>query len=172
TLYMDVIPSSGTVWVGQYNSETINRKRIPYLRRKIGIVFQDFKMLDDRSILENIMFACRITGKSAKHSKKTALKMLASVGLLDKRNNIPVELSGGEHQRVCIARALVNDPQIILADEPTGNLDPETGCEIFKLLKKINDTGTAVLIATHNYEVVREFPGRVIRIEKGRILPE
>jgi len=167
TIYMDIIPNTGFVQFGKYNSETIKKRRIPYLRRRIGNVFQDFKLLEDRTILENAMFAVRVTGATVITAKKRAIKALTSVGLLAKKDKYPHELSGGENQRACIARALANDPVIILADEPTGNLDLETGKDIFKLLKKINENGTAVVTATHNYQIINAFPGRIIFLEDG-----
>jgi len=167
TIYLDVIPDKGIVQVGDFNSLSIKRKQIPLLRQKIGNVFQDFKLLDDRSAFDNVAFALRVTGAPAKRAKKKTLRALTAVGLLSKRDCMPRHLSGGELQRACIARAMALDPMIILADEPTGNLDPDTAREIFILLKKINKQGTAVLTATHNYRIIEEFPGRVFRIENG-----
>jgi len=170
TIYMGLIPDEGTVSAGRYNSDTIKRRKIPYLRRRIGIVFQDFKLLEDRSIFDNVAFALRVTGTGTREAKIRTIKALTSVGLLTKKESMPNELSGGELQRVCIARAIVNNPVIVLADEPTGNLDPETGRDIFNLLKKINSEGTAVLTATHNYGIISEFPGRIIYIENGKLV--
>ncbi len=169
TLYLDLIPNKGSVRFGKLNLKKIKKKHIPHLRRKIGIIFQDYKLLEDRSILDNVIFAMRVTGNSAKKSKIKSIKALTSVGLLQKKDNLPTELSGGELQRACIARALVNNPKVILADEPTGNLDPETGRDIIGLLKNINKAGAAVIIATHNYQIIKDFPGRIIYLDKGEI---
>ncbi|MBN1349008.1 cell division ATP-binding protein FtsE [candidate division KSB1 bacterium] len=169
-IYMDVCPTDGQVTVGRYNSATIKKRDIPYLRRKIGVVFQDFKLLDDRNVFENVAFALRVTGARRRDIKKKVLRILTDVGLNHKRNKMPHHLSGGEQQRVAIARALVNEPFILLADEPTGNLDPEASQNILELLKKINSRGTAILMATHDYQLVKKLGKRIIRIEKGRTL--
>ncbi|MDI6779367.1 MAG: cell division ATP-binding protein FtsE [Bacteroidota bacterium] len=168
-IYMDLFPENGLVIVGKYNSVYIKKSEIPYLRRTLGIVFQDFKLLEDRNIFENVAFALQVTGVSRKEIQKRVLRVLADVGLSHKRSNIPHELSGGEQQRVVIARALVNEPMIILADEPTGNLDPATAMEILDLLKQINSRGTAILLATHNYDLVRKSGSRIIQIKDGTI---
>jgi cell division transport system ATP-binding protein len=170
TIYRDIVPESGIIQVGDFNSADIKKKEVPYLRRKIGIVFQDFKLLEDRSIFENVAFALRVTGVSSGIAKKKTLKALASVGLHAKRDHLPANLSGGEIQRASIARAMILNPTIILADEPTGNLDPETATEIFKLLKKINEQGTSILTATHNYRLIKDFPGKIFRMEQGRLV--
>ena len=145
----------------------MRRKDVPYLRRKIGIVFQDFKLLPDRNIFENVAFALRVTGVHRKELRKRVLRVLAEVGLSHKRNKMPHQLSGGEQQRVAIARALVNEPFILLADEPTGNLDPEATEEIINLLIRINVKGTAVLMATHNDRLIRDKRKKIITIENG-----
>ncbi len=168
-IYMDIFPEKGLVIVGKYNSVFIKPSEIPYLRRTLGIVFQDFKLLEDRNVFDNVAFALEVTGVSRKEIQKRVLRVLADVGLSHKRNNIPYELSGGEQQRVVIARALVNEPMIILADEPTGNLDPATAMEILDLLKQINSRGTAVLLATHNYDLIRKSESRIIQIKDGTI---
>lgn len=170
-IYMDLMPSSGTVTVDEYSSKTITPKQVPYLRRKLGVVFQDFKLLDDRNAYDNVAFALHITGVKSDELKKRVLTVLTRVGLGHKRNAMPHQLSGGEQQRVCIARALVNEPFLILADEPTGNLDPGTSLEILKLLLDINAKGTAVLMTTHNYDLVRKAQGRILQI-KDRIVRE
>lgn len=169
TMYMDLIPNSGTVRIGQYSSAKMKRKKIPYLRRRLGIVFQDFRLLHDRTVFENVMFALRVTGTKTKEAQARSIKALTMVGLLSKKENRTGDLSGGELQRTCIARAIVNRPAIVLADEPTGNLDPDTGRDIIALFKKINDAGTAVVIATHNYSLIEEFPGRVLQLEDGKL---
>ena len=169
-LYMDLFPDSGAVTVGEYSSMRIRHKQIPYLRRKIGIVFQDFKLFEDRNVFENVAFALYVTGVQKKDIKDRVLQTLEDVGLTHKATDMPHELSGGEQQRVAIARALVHEPFVILADEPTGNLDPGTAYELLELLKKINSRGTAILMATHNYELVRRFPARIVQIKNGKLL--
>ncbi|NUO78651.1 cell division ATP-binding protein FtsE [candidate division KSB1 bacterium] len=160
-------PSEGTVIVGRFNSGNITAKQIPYLRRQLGIVFQDFKLLEDRNVYDNVAFAMIVTGAKQREIKKQVLRVLANVGLSHKRYKMPHELSGGEQQRVAIARALVNGPYVLLADEPTGNLDPATAAEIMDLLEKINARGTAVVMATHNYALVEKARHRVVRLEGG-----
>jgi cell division transport system ATP-binding protein len=168
-LYMDLKPDSGAVRVLNYDAQTTASKEIPRLRRKLGIVFQDFKLLEDRDVHENVAFALYVTNTSRSDIKKRVLHALADVGLGHKRNQMPHELSGGELQRVVIARALVNAPSLLLADEPTGNLDPAASSEIMELLRKINMRGTGVLMATHNYDLVRKYPARVIQLKDGRL---
>ncbi len=164
-LYMDLRPDSGSVMVEKFSSSTISSKQIPLLRRKLGIVFQDFKLLEDRSVYDNVAFSLYVTNVRTVDIKKKVLNVLANVGLSHKRNSMPHQLSGGEQQRVAIARALVNEPILLLADEPTGNLDPATSLDILKLLKDINAQGTAVLMATHNYDLVRKAQGRIVQIK-------
>jgi cell division transport system ATP-binding protein len=135
----------------------------------LGIVFQDFKLLDDRNVYDNVAFALFVTNARRSEIKKTVLHVLADVGLSHKRNHMPHELSGGEQQRVVIARALVNEPIVLLADEPTGNLDPTSSAEIMELLKKINMRGTAILMATHNYDLVKKYPARVVQLKDGKL---
>ena len=168
-MYMDLLPSKGIVSVGQYNSTNIEKREIPYLRRMLGIIFQDFRLLEDRNVYDNVAFTLHVTGTKGKEIKKKVLHALADVGLSHQRNKMPHELSGGEQQRVVIARALVNNPEFLLADEPTGNLDPATSYEILQLLKDINTRGTAVVMATHNYEVVRRFNERIVQIKNGKL---
>ena len=168
-IYVDLLPSSGTVVVGEYDSLTIQRKQVPYLRRKIGVVFQDFKLFEDRNVFENVAFALYVTDVKKSEIKDRVLETLEDVGLTHKATDLPHQLSGGEQQRVAIARALVHDPFIILADEPTGNLDPGTAFELLELLRKINSRGTAVLMATHNYELVKKMPARIIQIKTGKL---
>lgn len=169
-IYLDIFPQSGHVIVNGFNSLTIKKKKIPYLRRKLGIIFQDFKLLNDRTVYDNVAFALQVIGTNRGEIKRRVLRVLAEVGLSHKRNKMPYQLSGGEQQRVAIARALVNEPIILLADEPTGNLDPAAAEEIIQLIEKINSRGTAILMATHDYRLVREHRRKVIRIEKGRTL--
>ncbi|OGU26844.1 MAG: cell division ATP-binding protein FtsE [Ignavibacteria bacterium GWA2_54_16] len=168
-LYMDLKPDSGDVKVLNYDAESTPSKDIPRLRRKLGIVFQDFKLLEDRDVNENVAFALYVTNASRSEITKRVVHALADVGLSHKRNQMPHELSGGELQRVVIARALVNSPSLLLADEPTGNLDPAASSEIMELLRKINMRGTGVLMATHNYDLVRKYPARVIQLKDGRL---
>ncbi len=168
-MYMDLSPSSGTVIVERYNSNHIREREKPFLRRSLGIIFQDFRILDDRNVFENVAFALHVTGAKGKEIKKRVLKSLADVGLSHLKNKMPDELSGGEKQRVVIARALINHPSFLLADEPTGNLDPATSFEILRLLKEINTRGTAVVMATHNYELVRRLNERIMQVKDGKI---
>ena len=170
TIYLEVFPDEGHVRVGEYNSLFIKKKEIPYLRRKLGIVFQDFKLFHDRDVFRNVAFALEVIGKKNKEIKRRVLRALADVGLSHKARKYPMELSGGEQQRVAIARAIVNEPYILLADEPTGNLDPYTSAGIMEVLERINARGTSVLMATHNFDLVKKYQKRVIRIEHGKLL--
>ncbi len=167
-IYMEVLPSSGSVQVGEYNSETIRFKDLPFLRRKLGIVFQDFQLMEDRNVYNNLAFVLQMIGVPNKLIKRKVLHALSDVGLAHKQYNMPNQLSGGEKQRVAIARAIINDPILVIADEPTGNLDPETSDEILEILKKIHSRGTSVVVATHNYELVRKQDAKIIRIEGGK----
>jgi cell division transport system ATP-binding protein len=168
-LYFDLLPETGRVQVGEFDSSTIRREDIPALRRTLGIAFQDYRLLDDRSVYRNVAFPLEVTGMEKGEVSKRVLRVLADVGMSHKRNNYPEELSGGEQQRVVIARALVNDPECILADEPTGNLDPATSLEILGLLKSAKAAGTSVILATHNYELVRNAGGRILSLHDGEI---
>jgi cell division transport system ATP-binding protein len=167
-IFMDLFPGAGYVEVGDYSSETIQEKDLPFLRRKVGMVFQDFQLLPDRNVYDNLAFVLQVTGNPRKVIKKKVMNALSEVGLAHKQKNMPHQLSGGEKQRVAIARATINDPFLILADEPTGNLDPETSEEILSILKKINSRGTSVIFATHNYELVRKFEAKIIKLENGK----
>ncbi len=169
-MYMDIRPTKGSVIVGKYHSAHVHPRELPSLRRTLGIVFQDYRLLEDRNVFDNVAFTLHVTGVKASEIKRTVLHILADVGLSHKRNKLPFELSGGEQQRVVIARALVNSPQFLLADEPTGNLDPATSREILGLLKDINTGGTAVVMATHNYELVRRMNERILQIKNGKVL--
>jgi len=168
TIYMDLMPDDGFVEFGEYNSLNIKRRRIPYVRRQIGVVFQDLKILEERTTFDNIVFALGAIGLSSRSAKMKAARALKKVGLMSKKDSYPFELSQGEVQRICIARAIANDPLIILADEPTGNLDPKTAHKIFLLLKKLNERGITVMTATHNYRIIKNFPGRIIFLKNGR----
>ncbi len=168
-IYMDEAPNDGQVVVGKYVSTRMKRRQIPFLRRKVGVVFQDFKLLDDRNIFENVAIAMRISGAKNFEIQRKVANVLAQVGLYHRRKDPPNKLSGGEQQRVAIARAVVNSPTVLLADEPTGNLDPEVTEDILRLLFKINSAGTAVLMATHDHELVRNFGPRVIHLRDGKL---
>jgi cell division transport system ATP-binding protein len=168
-MYMDLAPTSGTVTVGPYSASNITRREKPYLRRSLGIIFQDFRLLDDRNIYDNVAFTLHVTSAKSKDIRKRVLRALADVGLAHQRNKMPHELSGGEQQRVVVARALVNNPDFLLADEPTGNLDPGTSLEILQLLKNINTRGTAVVMATHNYDLVRKTNERIVQVKNGKL---
>jgi cell division transport system ATP-binding protein len=168
-IYMDERPDNGQVVVGEFVSTRMKRKQIPYLRRRVGVIFQDFKLLDDRNVFENVAIGMRIAGAKSYDIKHRVTQVLNQVGLLHKRKNAVQTLSGGEQQRVAIARALVNRPAILLADEPTGNLDPEVSEEILRLLFEINNGGTAVLMATHKHDMVKEFGQRIIHLREGKL---
>jgi len=169
-IYFDIFPQSGHVIVNGFNSLTLKKKHIPFLRRKLGIIFQDFKLLPDRSVFDNIAFTLQVTNTRMRDIKRKVLRVLAEVGLSHKRSKMPFQLSGGEQQRVAIARALVNEPIVLLADEPTGNLDPVSAEDIMQLLERINDKGTAILMATHDYRLVRNSRRKIVKIENGKTL--
>mgnify|MGYP000496159571 CR=1 FL=1 len=166
-LLKELDPTSGKIYVNKKYLNKLTRKKLPYLRRDIGVVFQDFRLLPDRNIYENIAFAQKVVEAPTKKIKSNVLKMLSMVNLLDKYKSYPNELSGGEQQRVALARALVNKPALLLADEPTGNLDPGNSWEIMKLLDEINKQGTTVVVVTHNMEIVERMQKRVITMKKG-----
>ena len=169
-IYMDIFPAKGQVTVLGENTTTIRRPHIPYIRRKIGVIFQDFKLLKDRTVYDNVMFALEVTGSPAKKRKKKSLEVLNALGIVHRRNEHPFSLSGGEQQKVAIARALVREPLILLADEPTGNIDESSGMEIVELLKEINRSGTAVVMATHDLRLAESSPFRTVYMEKSRIV--
>lgn len=171
-IYMDLFPTKGNVIVERFRSASIRRRQIPLLRRKVGVVFQDFKLLNDRNVFENVAFALQVIGVPRREIKPKVLSVLTRVGLVHKRYVYPHTLSGGEQQRVAIARSLVNEPFILLADEPTGNLDPQVSQGILDLLENINRSGTAVLMATHNYELIRKNPHRTIVLDNGKFYKE
>jgi len=166
-IYMNIIPQSGYVQFDRFSSDTIKPKSLPDLRRSVGIIFQDFKLLDDRTVFENLAFILQITGANRKQIKRKVFQVLSEVGLAHKQKNKLHQLSGGEKQRVAIARAIINDPKLIIADEPSGNLDPETSEEILDILTSINGRGTSVLFATHDYELVKKHKARIMRLGKG-----
>lgn len=169
-LYGELPVLKGKAWVAGYSLNTIKRKEVPFLRRKLGIVFQDFQLLTDRTVSGNLKFVMKATGwKDEEQINRRIRDVLEKTGLSGKGDKKPFELSGGEQQRVSIARALINKPEIILADEPTGNLDPETSAEIMKLMQEITKGGTAILFATHDFLLYQKFPARTIRCESGKI---
>lgn len=168
-IYRDIKPDTGSIYVADYEVSGIPNKQVPYLRRRLGIIFQDFQLLPDRNVYENVAFALEVTGQRARFIKHRALEVLGMVGLSHKRKAMPADLSGGEQQRVVIARALANEPRILLADEPTGNLDPDASGSIMDLMKQINNRGMAVLMVTHDYNTVRLFPHRTVRIKDGKL---
>ena len=170
TLYADLPLRKGEVQVAGFDIRQINHKEVPFLRRKLGIVFQDFQLLPDRSITDNLTFVMNATGwKNKQKIQQRINDLLQQVDLPDVSNKFPHQLSGGEQQRVVIARALINEPLVLLADEPTGNLDPDMSEGILKLFQKINNSGTAILMATHDYEVLEKFPARVLKCVDGAV---
>jgi len=170
SMYGELPIEAGSARVFDYELTSIKRRLVPYLRRKIGIVFQDFQLLIDRSVEKNLEFVLRATGwKNKREIRDRINEVLVQVGMQHKTYKMPHELSGGEQQRVVIARALLNSPSLILADEPTGNLDPETGSQIVSLLQEISERGTAVIMSTHNYAIVQAFPGKIMRCENTEL---
>jgi cell division transport system ATP-binding protein len=170
TLYADLPLRVGEMNVVGFDMRSITPGQVPLLRRKLGIIFQDFQLFNDRSVGENLMFVMKATGWRDNAKMRARLsEVLMQVGLGSVEKKLPHQLSGGEQQRVVIARALLNEPQILIADEPTGNLDPEVSQGIMKIFEKINKTGTAILMATHSYGLIRKFPGRVFKCEEGKV---
>ena len=170
-LFRDEVPTSGQVLVNQENLATMRRRRIPYLRRQIGVVFQDFKLLPRKTVFENVCYATRVIGLPRREQRARTYQVLEMLALNHRLHNLPEQISGGEQQRVAIARALVNRPLILLADEPTGNLDPDLSREIMNLFKDINSHGTTVVIATHDRETIRRMARRVVALDHGVMLP-
>jgi len=171
-LLKELEPTSGAIYMNNKNLGRLRRRRIPRMRRGIGVVFQDFRLLKERTVYENIAFAQRVVGKSSKTIRETVPQLLTLVGLADKASSYPKELSGGEQQRVALARALANNPPVLLADEPTGNLDPKNSWELMKLLEEINLRGTTVIVVTHNKEIVEKMQKRVILMSNGVIVSD
>lgn len=165
-------PTDGVVIVGDYRSDTLKKKQVPYYRRTMGIVFQDFRLIPKMSVYDNVAFAMRVIGAKEKEIRKRVPYILQLVGLSHKARSMPNELSGGEQQRVSLARALVNNPKLIIADEPTGNVDPEMSHEIVDMLTKINNNGTTVIMVTHEHSLVKAFPRRVIVIKNGEVVSD
>ncbi len=171
-LTAELRPTSGSVLVNGYKLETIKRSAIPYMRRTLGVIFQDFRLIDNKTVYENVAFAMRVIGAAPKEIKKRVPYVLELVGLENKARRLPHELSGGEQQRVAIARALINNPTMIIADEPTGNLDPARSFEIMLLLEQINALGTTVLVVTHEKGLVDRFTKRVVAIDEGKVISD
>ena len=168
----EIAPTKGKLMVNGYNLNDISEKQIPLLRRTIGVVFQDFRLIEKKTVFENIEVAIRAVGATTSEIRRRIPYVLGLVGLTGKSRQLPTQLSGGEQQRVAIARALANNPSVIIADEPTGNLDPARSLEIMSLLEKINDMGTTILVVTHERELVNRFGKRVVAIESGRIISD
>ena len=171
-ILMQEQPTSGQVQVGRYLSTRLRQRDVPYLRREIGVVFQDFRLLTDRSVEDNVAFAQMVIGVPRAQTKVNVARVINWVGLYHKRNQSVRTLSGGEQQRVAIARAIVNQPKILLADEPTGNLDPEVSQDVLDLLFRINAAGTAVIMSTHDHHMVRQYGERILSLENGRVLAD
>ncbi len=170
TLYADLELREGSGFIVDYNLATLKENQIPHLRRKIGIVFQDFKLLPDRNIYENLLFVLKATGwKKESEINSRIEQVLSRVGMQNHANKMPHQISGGEQQRIAIARALLNDPELILADEPTGNLDPQTSVEVMEVLKKINENGRTILMATHDYALLMKYPAKTIKCDEGKV---
>ena len=170
TLYADLPLQSGTGRVSDFNLAEIKQREIPFLRRKLGVVFQDFKLLPDRSIFENLSFVLKATGwKDKKEIKERIKEVLDSLGVGSISGKYAFELSGGEQQRVAIARALLNEPELIIADEPTGNLDPQTSLEIMEVFRGLHQKGMTIIMATHDYNMIVKFPGKILRCDSGKI---
>ncbi len=169
-IYREDRPTQGTIFVNNFNLAKLGMRKIPYLRRSIGVIFQDFKLLPKRTAYENVAFAMEVVEAPSKTIRKRTMEVLDLVKLADRSHAFPAQLSGGEQQRVAIARAIVNKPLVVVADEPTGNLDPETSWDIMRLLEEINFRGTTVIMATHNKDIVNTLRKRVIAIERGMIV--
>ncbi|MCC8121193.1 MAG: cell division ATP-binding protein FtsE [Oscillospiraceae bacterium] len=168
----EIAPTAGRIMVNGYNLNTIRPRQVPGMRRTLGVIFQDFRLIEKKTVTQNLMFAMRAAGASPKEIKARIPYVLELVDLAEKANRLPSQLSGGEQQRVAIARALVNNPQMIIADEPTGNLDPELSLEIMMLLEKINELGTTMLVVTHEDNLVDHFSKRVVKISQGQIISD
>ena len=169
-LFREVLPTTGSIFVNGVDILSLTPKEIPFLRRQLGIIFQDYRLLPDRTVFENVAFAMQVIEAPHRKIKRQVMNVLDLVGLRHRANAYPNELSGGEQQRIAIARAIVNDPVFVIADEPTGNLDPETSWDIMEIFKEINSAGTTIVMATHDKDVVDAMGKRVIAIEQGRIV--
>lgn len=168
-MYMDLLPDSGRVSIGKYNSDSIKKRKIPTLRRTIGIISQNYYLLDDRNLFDNVALPLHVIGHNQNDIAGAVEEILEEVGLSGLEDHYPQELSGGEQQRACLARALIKDPDIILADEPTGNLDPVTSFDLIKLLEEINSEGTTVFMASHNYSLIKSRNHRIVEIHNGKL---
>jgi len=171
-VFRSEIPTSGSIYIDNYSLTNLSSRQVAFLRRNIGMIFQDFKLLQLRNVFDNVAFALHIFGFSRSSIKRKVIQVLELVGLQDKAKSYPSELSGGEQQRICIARALVNNPPVLLADEPTGSLDPDTSWEIMQLLSKINQRKTTVVVATHNKGIVDDLRKRVVALEYGNLIKD
>lgn len=170
TLYADLPLTEGNGTIVDYDLRQLKEKDIPYLRRKLGVVFQDFKLLPDRNVKENLLFVLKATGWTAKEEMNVKIdEVLDKVGMKNYQTKMPHQLSGGEQQRIAIARALLNDPELILADEPTGNLDPQTSVEVMEVLRKINANGKTIVMATHDYALLLKFPSKTLKFDEGKV---
>ena len=165
----ELVPEQGTVFVNGLKINDLKQSKVPYYRRTLGIVFQDFRLLTEKTVFENIAFVLRVTGAKSAEIREKVNRVLDLVGLKGRANELPTKLSGGEQQRVAIARALVNQPVLLIADEPTGNLDPETSVEIMKVMREINDSGRSILMATHDYALILKFPSKTIKCDAGKL---
>ena len=170
TIYADLPLTEGEGTIVDYNLRQLREKDIPYLRRKLGVVFQDFKLLPDRNVKENLLFVLKATGWTAKEEMYVKIdEVLDKVGMKNYQTKMPHQLSGGEQQRIAIARALLNDPELILADEPTGNLDPQTSVEVMEVLRKINANGKTIVMATHDYALLLKYPSKTLKFDEGKV---
>ena len=170
TLYADLPLTDGEGIIVEYDLKALKENDIPYLRRKLGVVFQDFKLLPDRNVKENLLFVLKATGWTVKEEMDVKIdEVLDKVGMKNYQTKMPHQLSGGEQQRIAIARALLNDPELILADEPTGNLDPQTSVEVMEVLRKINENGKTILMATHDYALLLKYPSKTLKFDEGKV---
>lgn len=169
-LYREEIPTQGQITIDQFNVNRLRRRQVPQLRRHVGVVFQDFRLLPNLTAYENVAYALEVTGDSRKKIRRRVMQVMEQVKLAHKINQYPDELSGGEQQRIAIARAIAHDPKILIADEPTGNLDPESALEIQRILEAIHDRGTTVIMGTHNDQLVDRFPHRTITLHRGQLI--
>ena len=168
-IYMDLFPKAGIITVDKYNSQSIKKRKVPYLRRKIGVIFQNYHLLEDRNVFDNIALPLHVLGYDKDEILELVSESMLEVGLEGKESHYPYELSGGEQQRACVARALIKDPDIILADEPTGNLDPTTSIEIMHVLEEIHKSGKTIIMATHDFSLIVKFPHKTLKFEAGEL---
>jgi cell division transport system ATP-binding protein len=166
---MDIFPKAGNVIIDKFDSQSIKKRKIPYLRRKVGVIFQNYHLLEDRNLFENIALPLHVLGYQKEEVVELVNESIDEIGLSGKESHYPYELSGGEQQRACIARALIKDPEIILADEPTGNLDPVASFELIKLLEQISNDGTSILMASHNYNLIKSRGHRIVEMQNGSV---